>query len=39
MSYALLDAARVAKAAEVSLGVLNSVTETSEAHTRKVIMI
>lgn len=39
MSYALLDAARVAKAAEVSLGVLKSVTEKSEAHTRKVIMI
>lgn len=39
MSYALLDAARVAKAAGVSLGVLKQVDEASEAHVRKVIMI
>ncbi|GAN59703.1 MULTISPECIES: hypothetical protein [Acetobacter] len=39
MSYALLDADRVAKAAQTSLGVLKSVQETSEAHQRKVIMI
>ncbi len=39
MSYALLDASRVAKAAEVSLGVLKTSDETTEAHQRKVIMI
>ncbi|MFT9399595.1 hypothetical protein [Acetobacter sp.] len=39
MSYALLDADRVAKAAQTSLEVLKSVQETSEAHQRKVIMI
>ncbi|BBC79910.1 hypothetical protein HK27_00885 [Acetobacter orientalis] len=39
MSYALLDAARVASAAKTSLGVLHAAQETSEAHQRKVIMI
>lgn len=39
MSYALLDAARVAKAAKVSLDVLKTNPETTEAHQRKVIMI
>ncbi|MBS0960295.1 hypothetical protein [Acetobacter thailandicus] len=39
MSYALLDAARVARAAKTSLGVLQSVAEKTEAHQRKVIMI
>lgn len=39
MSYALLDAARVAKASGVSLGVLKTSAETSETHVRKVIMI
>ena len=39
MSYALLDAARVAKASGVSLGVLKTSGETSETHVRKVIMI
>ncbi|MBO1324879.1 hypothetical protein K2X14_06940 [Acetobacter sp. TBRC 12305] len=39
MSYALLDAARVAKAAGVSLSVLKTSGETSEAHVRKVVMI
>ncbi len=39
MSYALLDAARVAKASGVSLGVLKTSAETSETHVRKVVMI
>ncbi|ATJ89570.1 hypothetical protein ACLEIY_13605 [Acetobacter tropicalis] len=39
MSYALLDAARVAKAAKTSLGVLQASNESSEAHQRKIIMI
>ncbi|GAN69616.1 hypothetical protein [Acetobacter orleanensis] len=39
MSYALLDAARVAKAAKTSLHTLNANPETTEAHQRKVIMI
>ena len=39
MSYALLDAGRVATAAKTSLGVLEAAKETSEAHQRKVIMI
>ena len=39
MSYALLDAERVATAAKTSLGVLAATKETSEAHQRKVIMI
>ncbi|NHN86729.1 hypothetical protein GOB93_19185 [Acetobacter musti] len=39
MSYALLDAARVAKAARTSLDVLKSAGESSEAHQRKMIMV
>ncbi|GBQ95276.1 hypothetical protein AA23498_2264 [Acetobacter nitrogenifigens DSM 23921 = NBRC 105050] len=39
MSYALLDAVRVAKAAKVSLDVLKTSTEASEAHQRKIIMV
>jgi hypothetical protein len=39
MSYAALDAARISKAAQTSLGVLNSTAETSEAHARKIIMV
>ncbi|NHO32657.1 hypothetical protein [Acetobacter fallax] len=39
MSYALLDAARVAKAAKTSLDVLKSASESSEAHQRKMIMV
>ncbi|GBQ25206.1 hypothetical protein AA0472_1680 [Acetobacter estunensis NRIC 0472] len=39
MSYALLDAARVAKAAKTSLDVLKAANETSEAHQRKTIMV
>jgi hypothetical protein len=39
MSYALLDAVRVAKAANTSLSVLKATKETSEAHQRKLIMI
>lgn len=39
MSYALLDAARVAKAAKTSLSVLQASNESSEAHQRKIIMI
>nr|WP_298797184.1 hypothetical protein [uncultured Acetobacter sp.] len=39
MSYALLDAARVAKAAKVSLNVLSTSPESTDAYQRKVIMI
>jgi len=39
MSYAALDAARISKAAQSALSVLNSAQETSEAHSRKVIMV
>ncbi|MDG6094229.1 hypothetical protein LOC54_03720 [Acetobacter sp. AN02] len=39
MSYALLDAGRVARAARTSLNVLKAAGETSEAHQRKVIMV
>lgn len=39
MSYAALDAARVAKAARDSLATLSGSKEQSEAHIRKTIMI
>ncbi|MFT8327635.1 hypothetical protein [Gluconobacter oxydans] len=39
MSYAAIDAARVAKASESALQTLSTVKETSEAHQRKTIMI
>lgn len=39
MSYASIDAKRVAKAAENSLKTLRMVTDESEAHQRKTAMI
>ncbi|GBQ30308.1 hypothetical protein HLH34_14915 [Gluconacetobacter azotocaptans] len=39
MSYAALDAARVAKACKVALSVLEANPETSEAHVRKTLMV
>jgi len=39
MSYAAIDAARVATASESALQTLSTVKETSEAHQRKTIMI
>lgn len=39
MSYAAVDASRVAKACESALQTLSTVKETSEAHQRKTIMI
>jgi len=39
MSYAPLDAARVAKAAQSALQALGQVKEASEAHQRKTIMV
>lgn len=39
MSYAAIDAARVAKAAKSALQTLATVKEQSEAHHRKTLMI
>ncbi|NVN12944.1 MULTISPECIES: hypothetical protein [Nguyenibacter] len=39
MSYAALDAARVARACKVALSVLEANPESSEAHVRKTLMI
>lgn len=39
MSYAALDAARVAKAAKSALTVLSQAKEQSETHSRKTIMV
>ncbi|ACI50927.1 conserved hypothetical protein [Gluconacetobacter diazotrophicus PA1 5] len=39
MSYAALDAARVARACKVALSVLEANPETSEAHMRKTLMV
>jgi hypothetical protein len=39
MSYAALDAARVARACKSALTVLESSDETSEAHVRKTLMV
>ncbi|AOX17454.1 hypothetical protein [Kozakia baliensis] len=39
MSYAALDAARVAKAAKSSLTALEQAKEKSETHQRKTIMV
>lgn len=39
MSYAALDAARVAKAAKAALAALGQVDEKTEAHARKTIMV
>lgn len=39
MSYAQLDAARIAKAAKLSLQTLNAEKEKNETHQRKTLMI
>lgn len=39
MSYAALDAARVARACKSALSVLEGSDETSEAHVRKTLMV
>ncbi|WP_336946830.1 hypothetical protein ABHV46_12275 [Asaia sp. BMEF1] len=39
MSYAALDAARVAKAAKSALVALGQVKEQSETHVRKTVMV
>lgn len=39
MSYALLDATRVAKAAKMSLVALGQVKEPSEAHLRRKTLV
>ncbi|MDF7674097.1 hypothetical protein PT277_07275 [Acetobacteraceae bacterium ESL0709] len=39
MSYAALDAKRIEKAAKAALHTLESASETTEAHQRKVLMI
>jgi hypothetical protein len=39
MSYAALDASRVARACKVALSVLAANPESSEAHVRKTLMV